>query len=257
MKKISLLLIIFLFSVLQSTAVMAESIAAIKAKGVFNICVHSNAPPFSSRENAQGLHIDLAQLIADELDVSLKLSWVSLPRYAKYVKCDAYMGVGIIGEQDDEGFLKKTRPYTQIEILAITNANRQLKDIDDLEGLRVATTSSSLIHMALLKKDVEIFVSYVGDLAIIEAVINGDADVGIVANSGWGWYQITNPQAAVDFHSQSTVFIEAMNGYPLAIGFRKADKATATEANEILDRLEERGDLAKLLAKYGMEPFNK
>ena len=253
MKKISLLFSLLLLPGLHAIAVKAESIATIKARGEFNICVHNNALPFSKRESASGLHIDLSQLIAAELNVSLKLSWVNLPRYAKYVKCDAYMGVPIFPDED-EGFLKKTKPYTQIEILAISNANRQLKSIDDFDGLRVATISSSLIHMALLKKDVEIFVSYLSDSAIIEAVINGDVDVRIVANSGWGWYEKSNPQAVVDLHSQSTAFIHPMNGYPMAIGFRKADKATITEANEILDRLNERGDLAKLLDKYGLEP---
>ena len=55
-------------------------------------------------------------------------------------------------------------------------------------------------------------------------------------------------------HSQSTEFLHPLNGYPLAIGFRKADKATITVANEILDKIKQRGDLAKLLDKYGMEP---
>ncbi len=131
MNKISLLFSLLLFSVLQSMTVEAESISAIKARGEFNICVHNNALPFSERESASGLHIDLAQLIAAELNVSLKLSWVNLPRYAKYVECDAYMGVPIFPDED-EGFLKKTKPYTQIEILAISNANRQLKSIEIL-----------------------------------------------------------------------------------------------------------------------------
>jgi len=253
MNKISLLFSLLLFSVLQSMTVEAESISAIKARGEFNICVHNNALPFSERESASGLHIDLAQLIAAELNVSLKLSWVNLPRYAKYVKCDAYMGVPIFPDED-EGFLKKTRPYTQIEILAITNADRQLKSIDDLDGLRVATISSSLIHMALLKRDVEIFVAFRNDLEIIDALMNGDVDVAIAANAYWGFYKKTNSKAVANFHSQSTEYLNSLNGYPLGIGFRKADKATVTEANDILDRLEERGELAKLLAKYGMEP---
>lgn len=253
MKKTNLLFYILLFSILQPFTVKAESISAIKAKGNFNICVHNNALPFSERESASGLHIDLAQLIAAELNVSLKLSWVNLPRYAKYVKCDAYMGVPIFPDED-EGFLKKTKPYTQIEILAISNANRQLKSIDDFDGLRVATISSSLIHMALLNRDVEIFVAFRNDLEIIDALINGDVDVAIAANAYWGFYKKTNPQAVADFHSQSTEYLNSLNGYPLGIGFRKADKATVTEANAILDRLEERGDLTKLLDKYGMEP---
>lgn len=253
MKKTNLLFYILLFSILQPFTVKAESISAIKAKGNFNICVHNNALPFSERESASGLHIDLAQLIAAELNVSLKLSWVNLPRYAKYVKCDAYMGVPIFPDED-EGFLKKTKPYTQIEILAISNANRQLKSIDDFDGLRVATISSSLIHMALLERDVEIFVAFRNDLEIIDALINGDVDVAIAANAYWGFYKKTNPQAVADFHSQSTEYLNSLNGYPLGIGFRKADKATVTEANAILDRLEERGDLTKLLDKYGMEP---
>ncbi len=253
MKIISLLFSLLLLSVLHSIAVKAETIAAIKKRGEFNICVHNNALPFSERDSASGLHIDLAQLIADDLDVSLKLSWVNLPRYAKYVKCDAYMGVPIFPDED-EGFLKKTKPYTQIEILAITNANRQLKHIDDFDGLRVATISSSLIHMALLKKDVEIFVAFRNDLEIIDALIKGDVDVAIAANAYWGFYKKTNHKAVADYHSQSTEYLNSLNGYPLGIGFRKADKATVTEANEILDKFKENGDLAKLLDKYGMEP---
>jgi len=254
MKNITLF-IIFLFSILQAMAVSAESISTIKKNGEFNICAHKNALPFSNEEEATGMHIDLAQLIADELRVSLKTSWINLPRYAKFVKCDAYMGAAILpGEGEGEGFVKKTNPYAQIEILAITNSKRQLKTLDDFNGLRVATTSGSLIHMALLKQDTEIFVSHLTDKKILDALINGDVDVGIVANSGWGWYKKNNSDTTANFHSQSTKFINSVNAYQLGIGFRKADKDTIIEANKILYKIKARGDLAKLLDKYGLEP---
>jgi ABC-type amino acid transport substrate-binding protein len=253
MKNLTLLFSTLLLSALNPAVVSAESIATIKENGEFKICVHKKALPFSEEKSASGMHIDLATLIAEELKVPLKLAWVNLPRYAKYVKCDAFMGVGIF-PGEEEGFLKKTKPYAQIEILSITNTNRQLKSLDDFNGLRVATTSGSLIHMALLKQDTEIFVSHLTDDAILTALANGDVDVGIVANSGWGWYKKNNPQATDKFHSQSTKFLNPTNGYPLGIGFRSADKATVTEANEILDRIKERGDMAKLLYKYGLEP---
>ena len=232
----------------------AASLSVIKENGEFNICVNKDALPFSSEKKSNGMHIELAKLMADELGVSLKTSWVNLPRYAKYVNCDAYMGVSILpGEGGGEGFVKKTAPYAQIEILAITDSKRQLKTLDDFNGLRVATTSGSLIHMALLNYDTEIFVSYLTDEKILDAVMNGDVDVGIVANSGWGWYKINHQKATDKFHSQSTQFINAMNAYRLGIGFRKADKATVVEANKILQKIKKRGDLAKLLDKYGLE----
>ena len=246
--------IVLLFLTLKPMMLNAASLSVIKENGEFNICAHKDALPFSNEKNSDGMHIELAKLMADELGVSLKTSWINLPRYAKYVNCDAYMGVSILpGEAGGEGFIKKTDPYAQIEILAITDSKREINTLDDFNGLRVATTSGSLIHMALLNQDTEIFVSYLTDEKILDAVMNGDVDVGIVSNSGWGWYKINHEKATAKFHSQSTQFINSMNAYTLGIGFRKADKATVTEANKILQKIKKRGDLVKLLDKYGLE----
>ena len=105
------ILIILLLLILKPLVLSAASLSDIKKNGEFNICAHKDALPFSNEKKSYGMHIDLAKLMADELGVSLKTSWVNLPRYAKYVNCDAYMGVSILpGEAGGEGFVKKTLP---------------------------------------------------------------------------------------------------------------------------------------------------
>jgi polar amino acid transport system substrate-binding protein len=227
----------------------AGTIEQMRRAGVLNVCASDHALPFSADDAATpGVHLELARMLAAQLGLDLEVSWVLFRYQARYTGCDAFMGVAVLPES--EGFIRKTEPFMDIETLAVTRPGRSLKTLDDLDGLRVATPAASVAHMALVDRPIEIAVSYVGDGQILDAVRTGQADVGLVTNTGLGWYLKNHADA--DLESHATEFIHEMNGYPMAIGLRNSNQATADLVNQALRKLRAQGALDQLFAKYGL-----
>ena len=175
----------------------ADTIEKIRRYGVLNVCASDDSLPFSSDSKATpGVHLELAKLLAAKLGVALQVSWVMLRHQAKYTDCDAFMGVAVL--TGSEGFIKKTVPFMHIETLAVTKPGKGLETLDDLNGLRVATPAASVGHMILVDRPVEIAVGYVRDEQVLDAVRRGDVDVGLVLNTGLGWYMKNNPDADLE-----------------------------------------------------------
>jgi ABC-type amino acid transport substrate-binding protein len=229
----------------------SASIDRIQKRGVLEVCVNPNAMPFSKLGGGEsGLHLDLANAFARELGVSAKFSWVQYRFQAKYTKCDAFMGIGVLGGEDD-GPVKKTKPFLRYETVLVTKAGKSITKLEDLDGLRVALQSGSLAHVTLLNRPVDVRVSLLNDSTILDAVDSGEIDVGVVSNIGLEWYLKNNPDKS--FARSSASVVQKVTGYPMAAGMRKADSKTMSEVNSIIDRLIASGEMQKIMAKYGLE----
>lgn len=235
----------------STNAAVAASIDRIQKRGVLEVCVNPDAMPFSSIEKGEsGLHIDVAKAFARELGVSTKFSWVNYRYQAKYTQCDAFMGVGVLGGEDD-GPVKKTKPFFRFENVLATRPDKKISKLDNLDGLRVATQSGSLAHVTMLNRPIDIRVSLLNDTKILDAVDKGDIDVGVVSNIGLGWYLKTHPDKS--FGQSPASIVQEMTGYPLAVGMRKADANTLGLANAAIDRLLASGEMKKIFEAYGLE----
>lgn len=244
-------LMMVLLPLVSVSSVQAATLAEIKQKNVFKICVNRHALPFSDSDGPMiGAHVEMAELVARELGVPLGISWVAFRHRAKYTQCDAFMGVAVLG--DGEGFVKKTNPYLDVKMYVVSRPGTKIKSLEDFDGLKVATPSSSLAHSVLVDRPkVETFVSMMEDVQMLDAVVDGRVDAAVVANTGIGWYKKSNP--GVEFELASAEFIHSFNGYPMAIGFRKADDKLVAKGNEILKKATESGELQKILKKYGLD----
>ena len=219
---------------------------------MFKICVNRHALPFSESDDEEfpGAHVEIAELLARELNVYLDFSWVTFRHRAKYNQCDAFMGVAVL--DDGEGFLKKSNPYLDVKMYVVTRPGIKINNLEDLDGLKVATPSASLAHSVLIKRpNVQLFVSMMEDSQMLSAVLKGEVDAAIVANTGIGWYKKVHP--AADFSLTSAEFIHKFNGYPMAIGFRQSDQAMVDRANEILKKIAYSGELGRIFKKYGLD----
>jgi polar amino acid transport system substrate-binding protein len=246
---IKLIVGVFAAAGLVVTTARSGTIEDIKRAGALNVCANPDALPFSSDSNAPpGIHIELAKMLATQLDVSMQISWVHFRHEAKYTGCDAFMDEAVFG--GSEGPIKRTAAYMNFETVAVTKPGKHLETLEDLNGLRVAMPSASLAHKILLDRPVDIAVSYVRETDILEAVRAGKVDVGLVSNVGFSWYRKLYPNVTLESHS--TRFIVEMNGYPIAIGLRKSSAETVKIINAALQQLRERGALEQLFAKYGL-----
>lgn len=251
MRQVLSVILMVLLPLAGIASVQAATLEKIQQKKSFRICVNRHALPFSESDGfLPGAHIEMAELVARELGVPLDISWVTFRYRAKYTKCDAFMGVAVLG--DDEGFVKKTNPYLHVKMYVVYKPGLKIKSLDDLDGLKIATPSASLAHSILVKRpQVELFVSMAEDKKMLDAVVSGRVDAAIVANTGIGWYKKLNPD--VNLEIESAEFIHSFNGYPMAIGFRKADEKIVSRGNDILKKITESGELQKIFYKYGLD----
>ncbi len=250
-RKLTTLLGLLIISLAMTVSVTAGTLAEIKHRSVFKICVNRHALPFSESDGPMpGAHVEMAKLVARELGVSLEYSWVTFRHRAKYNQCDAFMGVAALG--DGEGFVKKTKPYLDVNMYVVSKPGLKITGLEDFDDLKVATPSASLAHTVLVKRPkVQLYVSMMEDHQMLDAVVSGEVDAAIVANTGIGWYRKTHPD--VEFSLTSAEFIHSFNGYPMAIGLRKTDQAMLDRVNEILDKLTQSGELQEILKKYGID----
>lgn len=252
MRLLSVLVGILLLPLVGMLPAEAATLEEIIHKKEFKICVNRHALPFSEYDGPMsGAHVEMAEIVARELGVSLTFSWITFRYRAKYKQCDAFMGAAVLGE---EGFVKLTNPYLNVKMYVVSKPGLKIKTLDDFDGLKVATPSASLAHTVFVERDrpeVEVFVSMPKDKQMLDAVVSGRVDAAIVANTGIGWYKKSNP--GVEFELTSAEFVHSFNGYPMAMGFRKSDAAMIDKANEILRKITSNGELPKIFEKYGLE----
>ncbi len=230
----------------------AVTLEQMKKRGLMTVCANPDSMPFADGLGSKpaGLQVDLARALGRELAVDVEFSWIEMRYQAAYVECDAFMGVGIL--PNDDSPLKKTEPILWIEWLAVTKPGRSISKIEDMDHLRVAVQSGSMPHAALLKRPVDISVARTRDGEVLDAVASGEVDVGFVTNIGLGWYLKRHPNAA--FTQTHGSIVNNGDGYFMGIGFRRSDSAMAEEANRILDKLRKSGELATMFANYGLSP---
>src|SRR4029453_5455761 len=78
----------------------AASLADVKEQGVFAVCAPPDALPYSSRDRVlPGFQIELAEAIAKQLGVRLRVEWIVFTRHARRVECDATIGSIIKDEE--------------------------------------------------------------------------------------------------------------------------------------------------------------
>jgi len=72
---IKLIVGVFAAAGLVVTTARSGTIEDIKRAGALNVCANPDALPFSSDSNAPpGIHIELAKMLATQLDVSMQIS---------------------------------------------------------------------------------------------------------------------------------------------------------------------------------------
>jgi len=257
----------------------AATFAEIQNKGQILTCAFDNRLPYSNSEgDVRGLQIDLAEEIAKDLGVALDVRWILYRFHARRAGCDMQMGtVARIGKGDDDDDdderasnrrlqgaagqqifnlrqrvrPKKSDPYfASTTHLVATETLAKATEFSDLKGHKVAALHGSWAHFMLDQNGIKPVTRYETDIAILDALVEGEIDAGIVASTYFGWFGKTHPEAKLaiadgfDLDSDMT--------FNVAVSLRGADEALIKRVNETLARLRSEGWLASLYQKYGI-----
>lgn len=252
-------LIFFGASCLGISYASARTLDEIIQSHSFSICASQEDLPFSAKNSSiPGFYIEIAQKIADSLGVELKVDWIPSREQIRYTKCDAVMGEATFDNGNSlVGIEKKTIkpkiltiPYMMVSsVLVLPNRNHEIHSMGDLKNLHVAVPSGSISHKLLNDSGVPVWVRFRNDVEIIDAVLSGQADAGVVSQVGLGWYRTNNPHT--DLTVISNVLTDPELQFKVAIGLRRTNVETVTRVNEILRKLMNDGVIPEILRKYG------
>src|SRR5437868_15421401 len=91
----------------------AASLAVVRERGTLGICAHPDALPYSSQDRTTpGFQLEIAEAIAKQLGVGMRVDWIVFTRHARRLDCDA--SIGTIVKADDGGPRRGprlTKPY--------------------------------------------------------------------------------------------------------------------------------------------------
>jgi polar amino acid transport system substrate-binding protein len=229
----------------------AASLAEVRERGVFAVCAHPNALPYSSQDRVlPGFQLELAEAIAKQLGVRLRVEWIVYIRHARRVDCDAT--IGSIVKDDGDGPRRGprlTRPYLASGyVLVVPAGARPVEHLEDVKARKIGVEHTSWPHYLLDSRKIP-FASYGSSVDILEAVARGEIGAGLVSDAYAGWYLKLNPGLVKisDAYTPEKDF-----RWNVAIGLRNADTALADAVNQALDALTADKTIPTILGRYGI-----
>ncbi len=139
----------------------AASLASVRERGTFNICAHPDALPYSSQDRTTpGFQLEIAEAIAKQLGVGMRVDWIVFTRHARRLDCDA--SIGTIVKADDGGPRRGprlTKPYVSSGyVLVLPAASPTIARLEDVKG-KIAVEHTSWPHYVLDMRKVPVKIS--------------------------------------------------------------------------------------------------
>jgi polar amino acid transport system substrate-binding protein len=231
----------------------AASLTTIRERGIFDVCAHPDALPYSSQDRLlPGFQLELAEAIAKQLGLRLHVEWIVFTRHARRVDCDATIG-SIIKDEPGGGGPRRgprlTKPYVASGyVLVIPVAAKAVEHLEDVRGGKIAVEHTSWPHYVLDTRKIP-FSSHGGAIDILEAVAKGQAAAGLVPDAYAGWYIKLNPGTV----KISDGFVPEKDfRWNVAVALRNADGALVDAVNQALDTLIADKTIVTIFGRYGI-----
>jgi len=230
----------------------AASLATVRERETFGVCAHPDALPYSSQDRTlPGFQLEIAEAIAGQLGVRLRVEWIVFTRHARRVDCDATIG-SIVKADTDGGSPRRgprlTKPYVASGyVLVIPATSASIERLEEVKG-KVAVEHSSWPHYVLDSRKLPLS-SYGSASEILDAVAKGEAIAGLVPDAYAGWYLKLHPGAV---KISDTYVPERDFRWNVAVALRNADAPLVEAVNRALDALIADQTIPKIFARYGI-----
>lgn len=220
----------------------------IRAKRL-NICVQEENLPFSS-ESPQpgGVFLDLGKAIAWRLGVEAKYTWVFSAEYVRKTDCDLIPAVASLPNDDP---IRQTSAYMAVRsVLVAGNNHTKIRALDELRTGHIAVLAESLARHVLNMQGYPLWVRFLTNDDILDAVEKGEADAGVVPLPAYQWYIRQHPGSTL--RVEEAVKLDPAFDFQIALGLRRADTGTVQRFNEILRQMRDQGVMAEIFARYNL-----
>ncbi|KRR21472.1 cytochrome C [Bradyrhizobium lablabi] len=239
-----------LLSTLIATPAFRAGAAEIRP---LRLCADPTNLPFSSDDPARpGLYLEIGQLIARKLERPVTYSWYKSYFGKRTVRetllkrqCDAMVGLPEVDDFMGPAVIF-SKPIAREGYALVSAKGRNIGDVDDLKGMRVAVQYQSTPQNLLAQRDEIEKVTVLSPDEGMKLLDQGKVDVAFIWAPVAGWL---NKAAYGEKYQIRTTAGEGLV-WPTAIGFAKASTGLRDDVNLVLPSLQE--DIDKLFAKYGV-----
>jgi polar amino acid transport system substrate-binding protein len=212
---------------MAGAASQARTLPEMAASNGFVICAAPDDMPFSRRDGAPaGLYVDLGRLVAADLGLPLHVRWIPRRELAHRAGCDAIMGTAVVKTTAPAASWRNvpTIPWMRAGAVVVDTGRGPVDSLDALRDRHVAVPSGSWAHRWLDAHGVPVWVRFRTDPEIIDAVVRGDADAGVVSDVAAGWYR--QQSGAASLRVLDTLLDPDEFGFDVAIVLLDTDAAT-------------------------------
>lgn len=206
-------------------------------------------PPYDIEENGvfSGIDIEIARLIADELDMKLVIKDMAFDDVLKAVhKSEADIGMAAITINADRLTLTDfSIPYAEGRQIIVTgNDNTDITGTDGLSGKRVGvmagTTGEAYCDESVDAASVD---SYKTADELSNALIAGEIDAVVIDNAP-ALHMISHSNGKL--RAAQTPFADEK----YAIAVNKGDTGLMNGINDAIEKFEQSGEIAEIIDKY-------
>lgn len=237
------------------TSLLSSVVQAEEGSGFLRVGMpQPGQVPFFWQDEAgeyQGIYVDTLRLIADDLKVDLDIVPLSLARlHRHFVAGEIDLEAGVTRDRASAADLQAaslfSRPFGVVNEVFIYRPELSFPVfiLKDLEGKRVATVRGSVVPDNILRED------FANQWQIAQRVHRGWNDMGLMKEAPALHYQREeklNFKISLPYVSNPVVF-----------RLHKNKQALLAPMNASISRLEEEGELERLVCKYlcGSSPAN-
>jgi polar amino acid transport system substrate-binding protein len=228
-----------------------RSLDTIRSVGSLGLCAHPNSLPFASKAgDPPGFQVELAQALAHELGVSLKLDWIITSYQIRSADCDIMMDVIADREAQGETNLRITKPYYRTGVALAVPAASKLTSFAGLDQhTKVGVQVGSVAAMVIDQRHVPIS-TFGFEADSLEALANHEIDAATVTPAVAAYYNQTHPDKAVRILPPDES--EANLSWNVAVGMVRPDDKLREAIEAALDRLRADGTLERIYGRYGV-----
>jgi len=249
-----------------STSTHAATLADMRNVGTMSFCLNPEAMPYSQRDAGEnspgnGYLYELSIELIKRLQLSPRVVWLNSLERLKKTDCDLVPSA-IVEKKDlaeQRGRIEKnpekvfnrlfTVPFNTASGFLVSKSNKY-KDFESLKATHVAVPSGSYAQVIFNQMKVPIWVRFLTDEDIINAVREDEAGAGLVTRTGFEWYEFVNGSSGL-----VKLDIDVDNfelDADIGMLLRSADQPALLAVEQALKAMVDDGFITRAMKKYGI-----
>ncbi|MDE1514197.1 MULTISPECIES: transporter substrate-binding domain-containing protein [Vibrio] len=235
---------------LSSAMVQADQLQSIQQKGVLKVAVPQDFPPFGSvgRDlKPQGYDIDMADYLAQKLDVKLELVSVSSANRIPYLQTGKVdLVISSMGKNAErEKVIDFSAAYAPFYLGVFGSSDQAVASASDLTGKAIGVTRGSVedLQLSAIVPSDTIIKRFEDNNATLSAFLSGQIQLIATGN-------LVVAEIATRYPNKAPQTKFLLKNSPCYVGVMKGEEALLNEVNRLIREAKQEGVLEQLSQKW-------